>query len=137
MSEVQLQIAGPMPVGASCARVDRVHGACRTERAGLIHCALVGGDVAVVFAEAQWIGRDRFRGKRPVDFLPGVPGLIEPATGVLAIIISGGAKACVDAAYNPSPIVSPRCWPIGIISVSERRRRQHACLEGAVLIVSQ
>src|SRR3546814_5762733 len=64
-------------------RVDCVDGACRAERPGLVHRALVGGNIILVLAKTKRVGTDRVRQKRSVDFLTGMACLLETAADVI------------------------------------------------------
>src|SRR3546814_6777932 len=86
-------------------RVDCVDGACRAERPGLVHRALVGGNIILVLAKTKRVGTDRVRQKRSVDFLTGMACLLETAADVIAVLVHSGTKACIDAADDPGPIV--------------------------------
>src|SRR3546814_17546920 len=66
-----------------------------------------------------------------------MPGLLETTAHIVTATVGGSAKACIDAADDPSPVVRARSWSIGIIAVGEHGRWQHASLEGAVLEVAQ
>src|SRR3546814_18965146 len=67
-------------------RVDCVDGACRAERPGLVHRALVGGNIILVLAKTKRVGTDRVRQKRSVDFLTGMACLLETAADVIAVL---------------------------------------------------
>src|SRR3546814_8527552 len=93
-------------------RVDCVDGACRAERPGLVHRALVGGNIILVLAKTKRVGTDRVRQKRSVDFLTGMACLLETAADVIAVLVHSGTKACIDAADDPGPIVRAGCRSI-------------------------
>ena len=117
--------------------IDGVNGACRAERPGLVHRALIGGQIAIVIAKTERVGRDRVGRQRTVDFVTGMPGLLETSADTITVLIRGVAKSFVDAACDPGPIVGARWGAIGIVAVRERGWRQDARLECAILVIAQ
>src|SRR3546814_4700244 len=91
-SEIQLQVAGPMPVGIISARIHGVDGSCRAEYPSLVHREMVGGGIAFLVAKDQRVGGDRVGSLRTDTFLPGLPGLLNAAADIVDGIAPDATK---------------------------------------------
>src|SRR3546814_15853920 len=117
-------------------RVDCVDGACRAERPGLVHRALVGGNIILVLAKTKRVGTDRVRQKRSVDFLTGMACLLETAADVIAVLVHSGTKACIDYADDPGPIVRDGCRSIATVAIRKHGRWKHQSLARSLFVIA-